>query len=140
MNAPNVETVNEMIRDGFPSAWDSGARCERLADGEALVRQVYRPEGNRPGGIIPGPTQFAVADLAMWCAVFTRIGLEPMSVTSDLHIFFLRPAVGGDLLARCRILRVGRSRIHGTVDVWVDGEPDRLVAHAVGAYSNPAAG
>ena len=137
MSVTDVETVNDLIREDFPSAWDQGARCEELADGEALIRWAYRPEGNRPGGYIPGPTQFAAADIAMWCAVFTRIGLEPMSVTSDLHIFFLRPAVGGDLLARCRILRVGKSRIHGTVDVWVDGAPDRLVAHAVGAYSNP---
>lgn len=137
MSVVAVDEVNRMIREGFPSAWEDGARCESLADGEAVVRQLYRPEGNRPGGYIPGPTQFAVADLALWCAVFTRIGLEPMSVTSDLHIHFLRPAVGGDLMARCKILRVGKSRIHGTVDVWIDGDPDRLVAHAVGAYSNP---
>jgi uncharacterized protein (TIGR00369 family) len=131
------EDLNEFLRREFPSTARQGFRCEALADGEALIRWPLDESELRPGGYIPGPTQFAISDLALWFGVFTKIGVEPMAVTSDMTITFLRPAVGGDLLARSRIVRVGSARIYGQVDVWVDGAPDRLTAHAIGHYSNP---
>ena len=48
---------------------------------------------------------------------------------------FLRPAVGGDLLARAELIRAGRARIFGEVRVWVDGAQERPVAHATGSYA-----
>jgi acyl-coenzyme A thioesterase PaaI-like protein len=42
--------------------------------------------------------------------------------------------VGADLLARADLLRAGKSKITGTVRLWVDGAPDRLVSHVVGSY------
>ena len=80
---------------------------------------------------------FTLADSALWFASFSVIGIEPMAVTSELSIRFLRPARDGDLLARARIQSVGTRRIVGTVELWMDGEPDRLVAVAQGAYSAP---
>mgnify|MGYP000697645161 CR=1 FL=1 len=63
------------------------------------------------------------------------VGLQPMAVTADLNITFLRPAVGGDLVARAELIRAGRARIFGQVRVWVDGSEDRPVAHATGNYA-----
>jgi acyl-coenzyme A thioesterase PaaI-like protein len=57
-----------------------------------------------------------------------------MAVTSELYISFLRPAKGGDLLARAELLRAGRTKISGVVRVWVDGAPDRVVSHVTGSY------
>lgn len=129
--------LDAFVTDVFPASTADGLTCESVSVGEATVRWPLDESQLRPGGYISGPTQFRAADLAFWYAVFTEIGLEPMAVTTHLHITFLRPAVGGDLMARCRILRVGRTRIYGEVDLWVDGQPDQLVAHAVGGYSNP---
>ncbi len=109
-----------------------------MGDGYSVARWAHDPNALRPGGYISGPTQFAVADLALWFLTFSIRGLEPMSVTSELHITFLRPAVGGDLFARAELLRAGRSRINGRVDLWVDGAPDRPVSHAVGTYVPPS--
>jgi acyl-coenzyme A thioesterase PaaI-like protein len=53
-----------------------------------------------------------------------------------MSIRFLRPALGGDLLARSVLHAVGRRRIVGTVEIWVDGD-DRLVAVAQGTYALP---
>ncbi len=133
------EELDALVAELYPAAGADGLRCESLGDREAVVRWPLDEAQLRPGGYISGPVQFRAADLALWYAVFTVIGVEPMAVTTHLHITFLRPAVGGDLLARCRILRVGRTRIYGDVDLWVDGKPDELVAHAVGGYSNPTA-
>jgi acyl-coenzyme A thioesterase PaaI-like protein len=65
---------------------------------------------------------------------FTVFGLRPMAVTSDLAITFLKPAVGGDLLAEATLLRAGRTRLHGRVEIGVEGG-DALVAHATGGYA-----
>ena len=132
-----IEELNDFLHEQFPATFRDGMRCESVGDGEAVVRWPYDKDELRPGGYIPGPTQFALADLALWFAVFTAIGVEPMAVTSDLAITFLRPAVGGDLLARAKLRRVGSTRIYGEIDVWVDGQEDRPSAHATGHYSNP---
>ena len=135
-----TDEVNALLAEGFPSAFANGFRCEELGERWSLARWGFRESELRPGGYIPGPTLFGLADLAFWFAVFTVVGLEPMAVTSDLSIAFLRPAVGGDALARAEILKAGRSRIYAEVDLWVEGAPERLVAKAHGNYVLPAPG
>ena len=127
------EQVNAFIRDAYPSAAEI-YRCEDLAAKQAVARWPFDPDQNRPGGLISGPVQFGLADVAFWFATFTVLGLAPMAVTSELGIRFLRPASGGDLMARAEILRSGRSGLVGDVRLWVDGAPDRLVAVAHGTY------
>ena len=132
-----VDEVNQLVAEGFPSAYAIGFRCEEFGEGWALARWTYRADALRPGGYVPGPTLFGLADVALWFACFTVLGLEPMAVTSDLSIAFLRPARGSDVLARAELLKVGRSRLYGQVDLWVDGARDRLVAQAHGSYVPP---
>jgi uncharacterized protein (TIGR00369 family) len=129
------DEVNAFISAEYPSSFAAGYRTDDLGDGFAQVRWRYDPTTLRPGGFISGPTQFTVADMALWVLSFTILGLQPMAVTSDVHITFLRPAVGGDLIGRAELLRAGSSRITGQVRVWVDGNEGRPVSYAVGGYS-----
>lgn len=138
MDIPTIEAVNELVGREFPAAQASGFRCVGLDDGRAVARWTYDESTLRPGGYISGPTQFTLADLALWFLAFTVVGLQPMAVTSHLQIDFLRPAVGGDLIAQADLLRAGRTRLIGRVELWIDGERDRIVSHAVGAYNRPA--
>lgn len=131
------DEVNSLLLDLYPSAHRSGFRCEAIEEGRATARWTFDATELRPGGYISGPTQFTIADTALWFLVFSVIGLEPMAVTSDMQITFLRPAVGGDLISEATLLRAGKTRITGRVETWVDGTPDRLVSHAVGSYSLP---
>jgi uncharacterized protein (TIGR00369 family) len=131
---PTAEAVNAFLAEQFPAAHARGHRCVEMGQGRALARWSHDPSTLRPGGLIAGPTQFELADLALWFLSFTVLGLAPMAVTSELYISFLRPAKGGDLLARAALLRAGKSRISGEVRLWVDGAPDKPVAHVVGAY------
>ena len=80
---------------------------------------------------------FTLADSALWFASFTVLGIEAMAVTSEMSIRFLRPARNGDLVARARIQSVGQRRLAGTIELWIDGEPEKLVAIAQGTYSRP---
>jgi len=134
MAALTPSQVDTFVADVFPSAAKE-FRCEALAEGEATARWIYDATQLRPGQLISGPTQFAAADLALWYLSFTVLGLVPMAVTSDLQINFLRPAKGGDLIARAELLRAGKTRISGRVMLWIDGSPERPVAHATGNYA-----
>ena len=133
MQIPTPEEVNAFVAVEYPAA--AVFVCEEMAPARARVRWRHDASLLRPGGLISGPTQFAAADLALWYVTFTVLGLAPMAVTSDLYINFLRPAVGGDLLAEARLLRAGKAKIAADVRLWIDGAPDRPVAHAVGSYA-----
>jgi uncharacterized protein (TIGR00369 family) len=134
IEVPTPDQVNAFVAREFAAAAAIGIRCEALGDGYAIARWTYDARSLRPGGLISGPTQFGLADTALWFLSFTVLGLAPMAVTSELTISFLRPAAGGDLVARGELLRAGKSKITGAVKMWVDGAPDKLVSHAVGAY------
>ncbi len=92
----------------------------------------------RPGGYIPGPVMMGMVDLMAWFLVFTRNGFTPMALTWDLKINFLRPAYGADLMVEATQTKFGKL-CHATVDLYMDGDPDRLVAHATTTYVLPAA-
>lgn len=131
---PTPAEVDAFVTAEYPAVSAAGFRCASLGESSAAARWTHDPATLRPGGLISGPVQFTAADLALWYLSFTIVGLNPMAVTSDLSITFLRPASGGDLHAEARLLRAGRTRISGRVDLWVEGD-DRLVAHATGSYA-----
>jgi len=131
------EDVNVFVAEVYPSSAATGTRCVELGEGVAVARWPYDETELRPGAYISGPRMFGLADSALWFATFTIIGLEPMAVTSEMSIRFLRPAQGGDLMARAVLNSVSRRRLVGTVELWVDGAPGRLVAVAQGSYSRP---
>ena len=134
MGLPTTDEVNAFVAREYPEMTRSGFRCDAMGETGCVARWIHDPATLRPGGLISGPVQFTTADLALWFLSFTIVGLLPMAVTSDLAITFLRPAAGGDLLAEATLLRAGRSRISGRVDIRVEGD-DRLVSHATGSYA-----
>ena len=132
-----AEQVNAFVAETFPTAARNGVRCEEVGDRTAIARLTYDEMHLRPGEYISGPAIFALADSALWFATFTVIGLEAMAVTSEMSVRFLRPAQGGDLLARAVVNSAGARRLVGTIELWVDGAPERLVAVAQGSYARP---
>ena len=128
------DAVNEFLRSAFPG---TGNECIEIGGRHALARRVTTPEVLRPGGFISGPTQFALADAVLWYALFGAVGIEPMALTSELSIRYLRPAQGEILYARADLVAVGRRNVVGTVGLWVDDDSNRLVSVAQGTYVRP---
>lgn len=133
---PTADEVNEMVRHGFPG---SGIECVGLGPGWALARRTPSDADIRPGGFISGPTQFALADGVLWYAVFAAIGrIEPMALTSELSIRYLRPGIGTTLWGRATIDSAGRRNVVGAVRVWTDDREAKPCAVAQGTYAMPA--
>ncbi len=128
----DVDAINKFVVGVYPAT--TNFRCESIDDESVLVRWKYAEAGLRPGGIISGPTLFTLADVALWYLSFTVVGLQSMAVTANLNIDFLRPATGGDVLAKAHLLGAGKRKITGRVEMWIDGRSSHLVAHATGSY------
>jgi uncharacterized protein (TIGR00369 family) len=93
----------------------------------------------RPGGTVSGPTMFALADVAIYLMILSRIGPVALAVTTNCAIDFLRkPPAGRDLVARARLLKLGRTLAVGDVLIHSDGA-DEPVARASLTYSIPPA-
>lgn len=91
----------------------------------------------RPGGTVSGPSIFALADVAMYLAILSRIGPVALAVTTNCAVDFMRkPASGRDLLGEARVLKLGRSLAVGDVLVFSEGGVDP-VARASLTYSIP---
>ncbi len=79
----------------------------------------------------------AMADLALYVAIFGEVGIVPMAVTTNLNINFLRkPSANVAIVAVCKLMKVGKSLAVGEVSLYSEGNDDP-VAHVVGTYSIP---
>ena len=130
------DAVNEMVATAFPG---SRARCVEVGTSHAVAEMVTDDLDIRPGGFVAGPTQFALADAALWYLVFGALGrIEPMALTSELSIRYLRPAIGSSLHARADLAAISRRSVVGSVTLWT-GDAGKPTAVAQGTYALPLA-
>lgn len=133
--ATTAEAINAYLAEHFTG---TGTRCLEVGVRHAVARLEAATTVLRPGGIISGPSVFGAADAALWYALFGAVGLEPMALTSELSIRYLRPARGDVLLTRAELHHVGRRSVVGSVRCWMEHEPDVTVAVAQGTYVRPS--
>jgi uncharacterized protein (TIGR00369 family) len=110
---------------------------ERVTADGMTLRLKVADRHLRPGATVSGPTIFALADVAMYLAILSRIGPVALTVTTSCAIDFLRkPAAGVDLRGEARLLKLGRSLAVGDVMVFSEGQAEP-VARASLTYSIP---
>ncbi|PSF10742.1 phenylacetic acid degradation protein [Marinobacter fuscus] len=130
------EELNRFLEEQFPQGAAYGA-LEALGDGWAEMSLAVDEGHLRPGGTVSGPAMMALADVTMYAALLSRIGLVPLAVTTNLNINFLRkPVAHAPIRARASLLKVGRTMAVGDVLVYSDGM-DEPVAHSTMTYSIP---
>jgi uncharacterized protein (TIGR00369 family) len=136
--ALTVPELERFLATEFPEVFHdkSGLRIEDVWHGGGRVRQIYQAQFLRPGGTISGPTMMALADFAMYVGVLASIGPVPLAVTTNLNINFLRKPEARDLVAECRLLKLGKRLAVGEVTIRSDGAPEP-VAHVTSTYSIP---
>jgi uncharacterized protein (TIGR00369 family) len=140
MPAPtlSVAEIEALLSAEFPQAYYPGCGLfiERVEYGDVRVRRAFHEEHLRPGGTISGPTMMELADFAMYVAVFSAIGRQPLAVTTNLNINFLRKPAQADLIADARLMKVGKRLAVGEVTLYSAGS-DEPVAHVTSTYSIP---
>jgi uncharacterized protein (TIGR00369 family) len=141
MVAMDPTQLEEFLVAAFPGSRISYRVTRSDDDGVELVQPGDSIQ-LRPGGTISGPTLMTLADTVAYLAVVSRIGPEPLTVTSHLAIDFLRKPPPGGLRATGEILKLGRRqaviaiRIYG--EAGSEGTGGEMVAYATSTYALPA--
>ena len=120
----------------FPQVAEDFAVEDVTAD-SITIRMHVSDRNLRPGGTVSGPSMFSLADVSIYLAILSHIGPEALAVTTNCAIDFMRkPAAGADLIAKARLLKLGRVLAVGDVLLYSEGD-DAPVARAGLTYSIP---
>jgi uncharacterized protein (TIGR00369 family) len=119
--ALDAEALQAYLAKVFPQIGDDFT-IEMVASEQLRMRLNVAERHLRPGGTVSGPTMFALADVCMYAMVLARIGQQALAVTTNCSIDFMRkPAAGVDMIADCRLLKLGRSLAVGDVLMFSEG-------------------
>lgn len=130
-----AEELDLFIQSHFALV-DERFRVENVGEMSAQVRMFYHERHLRPGETISGAAMMTLADMAMYVALLGMIGPVALAVTTSLNINFLRKPAPGDLLADCRLLKLGQRLAVGEVAISSQSD-STIVAHATVTYSIP---
>lgn len=130
----DVDELQAILSNAFPDV--EVPHVEDVTDDSVIVSYPVTDRHGRPGGTLSGPVIMSLADTAAWVAIMSQIGPVVLAVTTSLHIDFLRKPKLTDLIAKTRMLKLGRRLAVVDVDLYSRGETE-LVAKAQVTYSIP---
>lgn len=132
----NKETLLEYVEMIFPQVAGE-FQIDHLDEALLIVRLLVQEHHLRPGGTVSGPSMFSLADISVYLSVLAAIGPEALTVTTNCSLDFMRkPVSETDLLAHCKLLKLGKSLAVGDVLIFSDGM-DKPVARATMTYAIP---
>ena len=132
----NKETLLEYVETIFPQITGE-FQIDHLDETLLIVRLLVQEHHLRPGGTVSGPSMFSLADISFYLRVLAAIGPEALTVTTNCSLDFMRkPVSKTDLLAHCKLLKLGKSLAVGDVLIFSDGM-EKPVARATMTYSIP---
>lgn len=117
-----------------PWVQDLDLSIETIETDGAVLRMRFSERLCRDNGVVCGQALMSLADTAMVFAISAAAGGYLPMTTVDQTIHFLKPAARSDLLAKARVIRLGRTMAFGSVSIETasDAKP---VALAQTAYA-----
>ncbi len=114
--AMTAEEITQRLALEFPEAFNdrSGLTILAVSYGAARVRQGLRQGSLRPGGTMSGPVLMRLTDVSIYIAILATIGWEPLAVTTNLNINFLKRPAPSPLISEVRLLKIGK-RLYRTI-------------------------
>lgn len=134
--ALNRDELIDYMAEVFPQVSDDFA-IDDLTEETVTVRLLTDQRHLRPGGTVSGPSMFALADVSVYAMVLARVGKKALAVTTNCSMDFMRkPEAGRDVVAECRLLKLGRVLAVADVLMFSEGG-DKPVARATMTYAIP---
>lgn len=132
-----IEELEDFTNREFAQIHHDGRvyRITELGPGFLTLRLDPNERHLRPGGTVSGPTLFTLADFCAYYVILAHIGLKGLTVTTSIHLDFMRKAAPGPLFCTCTILKLGARLVVVSVAIR-DGE-EELIAQGSCTYSIP---
>lgn len=134
--AMTAEELAAFFREAFPGDTGRNFSFERYGPGMLTIRLDPDESMLRPGQLVSGPTQMALADRAAFAVILAHLGPVAMAVTSNLNMSFLRGVRMEPLFADATLLRLGRKLASVDVRLWQRDERE-IVAQSTVTYAIP---
>ena len=124
MQAITVESANMRLKEVFaPHVQSLGLSVESVDAEGAVLRMPYSDDLCRTGQIICGQALMSLIDTCMVFVCYGGLDAYSDVTTVSQNTSFLRPAIGGDVIATGRVVKLGRTLIFGEVSLAVEGNP-----------------
>ena len=128
--------IMQLLAETFPQQAQNFI-IDELTEDALIVRHKIDERHLRPGNTISGPTMFSLADISLYILTMSRIGPVSLAVTINCSMDFMRkPEAASDLIAKTRLLKLGKSLCVGDVLIFSEGK-NEPVARASMTYSIP---
>ena len=132
----NEAQLMTFMREVFHQVADD-FNVDHVAENEITMRLLVSEKHLRPGGTVSGPSMFALADVCAYLVTLAMIGPKALAVTTNCSIDFMRkPVADADLIAKGRLLKLGKQLSVSDVLLYSDGQ-DKPVARASLTYAIP---
>lgn len=130
--------LEAFFRSAFPDvAENQHAAITAIEPGRVQLCLPQAALALRPGGIVSGPTQMALADRAAYAVILAHIGPVAMAVTSNFNFSFLRAVQVAPVYADAVLLKLGKRLATVDVRLWQDSDAVVLAQGTV-TYAIPA--
>ena len=117
----DVAALNRFLDEVFPEVAGE-YRVDAVEEGAITLRLVVQSKHLRPGGTISGPAMFGLADVSAYLVTLAMIGPKALAVTTNCSIDFMRkPRAGCDLIAKARLLKLGKRLSVSDVLIYSEG-------------------
>jgi acyl-coenzyme A thioesterase PaaI-like protein len=113
--ACSLDELNQLLSE-VPFTRNFRFQVESIEDGQCTIQVPFQESFERPGGIVSGQVFMTAADVAMWLAIKTKLGLADSSVTAEMKTNFLGAAKREEFLCSAKILKLGGRLIYGTAE------------------------
>lgn len=134
--ASGLEYLQEQIKDWHGSAMAQlmGMRLIAVADGSATFESFPSPKHYNPQMRAHGGYAATLIDLALGCAVQTRLPVNTGYGTIELKVNYVRKidASAGRLICVGNVIHAGRTMF--TAEARLTGENGKLYAHGSGTF------
>lgn len=131
-----AQQLTDFFAEAFPGHEQDPEQFVRIEPGFVRMRQLPETAQLRPGGIVSGPTQMALADRIAYAVILAHIGIVPMAVTSNLNMSFLRAVRAETFYADAWLIKLGRRLATVDVKLWQD-EESVVLAQSTVTYAIP---
>jgi len=109
-----------------------GGELMDLGDGYAQLAFEIQPHHTQHLGVVHGGAIATLADHCGWYAVISELDVGFTSVTIELKINYLKPAIGEILKAEAKVVNRTKRTAFATIEIFAK---DTMVAFATATYS-----